>query len=86
MEALPYEAQTALVSFLSALLIGGSVSLFGASTVAGVVRTAFQFAMRRKIVTSLGVSSAAALGTMIASRLGFGIDAESAGMVIGMLG
>lgn len=72
MEALPYEAQTALVSALTALAVGGSVSIFGAPAVAGMARTAFGFVMRRRLVTAAGVSAlsgAAALGLQF---LGFG--------------
>ena len=65
MEALPYEAQTALVSALTALAVGGSVSIFGAPAVVGMARTAFGFVMRRRLVTAAGISAltgAAALG------------------------
>lgn len=86
MDALPYEAQTALVSLVAALLIGGSVSVFGFANVAGAARFAIQFAMRRRIVTGVGLSALAGLGAFIANQFGWAGDGEAAGVVFGLLG
>ncbi|MDG1418167.1 MAG: hypothetical protein P8J78_00735 [Maricaulis sp.] len=72
MEALPYEAQTALVSALTALAVGGSVSLFGAPAVAGMARTAFGFVMRRRLVTAAGISAITGAGAVGLQFLGLG--------------
>ena len=73
MDSLPYEAQTALVSFSTALLIGGPIALFGASRVFAVARLATSFAMRRQLVTSLGIGVLGCAGALAAGV--FGISA-----------
>tara|TARA_R110000868_G_scaffold53928_1_gene169117 strand:- start:1962 stop:2267 length:306 start_codon:yes stop_codon:yes gene_type:complete len=73
MDSLPYEAQTALVSFSTALLIGAPVALFGAGRVFEVARVATRFAMRRQLVTSLGIGVIGCVGALAASV--FGISA-----------
>lgn len=62
MDTLPYEAQTALVSFIAAMLIGGSVSLLGTSTVAMVARLAAEFAIRRRFSMALGLGALGGTG------------------------
>jgi hypothetical protein len=62
MEALPYEAQMALVSFCAATLIGGPVALIGAGRAASLARLTIGFAMRRQLVTMLGLSALGGLG------------------------
>lgn len=56
METLPYEAQTALVSFSTAILIGGPVALIGAGRTLALARIAAGFAMKRRLATGLGLS------------------------------
>ncbi len=62
MDTLPYEAQTALVSFITALLIGGTVSLFGAPLVFSAVRHAAGFAIRHRLAMALGAGALGAGG------------------------
>lgn len=62
MDTLPYEAQTALVSFIAALLIGGMVSVLGFPMVAGLTRHAIGFAIRHRLAMMLGVSAMGAGG------------------------
>ncbi|WP_417469438.1 hypothetical protein [Maricaulis sp.] len=64
MEALPYEAQMALVSFCAATLIGGPVALIGAGRVASLARLTIGFAMRRQLTTMLGLSALGGLGVL----------------------
>jgi len=76
METLPYEAQMALVSALTAFLVGGTVSAFGAPAVIGATRLAVSFALRRRFVTGLGISALTGLG-FLGSGLTNGSEAES---------
>lgn len=62
MNTLPYEAQTALVSFIAALLVGGSVSLLGTSTLATVARLSLEFAIRRRFAMALGLGALGGTG------------------------
>ena len=55
MESLPFEAQTALVSFAAAVLIGGPVALIGAGRVLIAARLATNFAMKRQLTTMFGL-------------------------------
>ena len=66
MNTLPYEAQTALVSLIAALLIGGPVSLLGAGNTLGLARLAVEFAVRRRMMTMAGVSALSSLGAYAA--------------------
>ncbi|SDL60304.1 hypothetical protein [Maricaulis salignorans] len=56
MESLPFEAQTALVSFAAAVLIGGPVALIGAGRVLTIARLATRFALKRQLTTMFGLS------------------------------
>jgi|GEM_PF-2561130 len=62
MDTLPYEAQTALVSFIAALLIGGAVSLFGFPLIATLARHGIGFALRHRMAMALGASALGAGG------------------------
>lgn len=64
MDALSYEAQTALVSFLAALGVGGLVTLLGARFVADAARQALVFAVRRRMMLSAGATAITCLGAL----------------------
>ena len=83
MNTLPYEAQTALVSFITALLIGGSVSLLGAGNALGLARIAVAAALRHRMATMFGVSALSSLGAF-ASGL-FDTDGMQAAGLFGSL-
>lgn len=85
MNALPYEAQTALISFLAALLVGGSVSLIGAWNVVGLARLAVAAAIRHRMVTMIGFSALSGLGALGAGMF-MAPEAESAGFLSSILG
>lgn len=70
MNALPHEAQLALISFAAALLVGGPVALFGASNLLSAVRIAGVFALRRRFAAGLGVSLLGGAGLFGSGLLG----------------
>jgi len=84
METLPYEAQMALVSALTAFLVGGTVSAFGAPAVIGATRFAVSFALRRRFVTGLGLSALTGLG-FFGSGMMSGSEAETVNILAGLL-
>jgi hypothetical protein len=85
MEALPYEAQTALVSLMTAMIVGGLVSVMGAPAVVGLATKAAGFAMRRSMVTSLGLTALAGGSASLANFLSTG-DANPIGPFVGLIG
>ena len=70
METLSFEAQTILVSFSAAVLIGGPVALIGAGRVATVARLAAGFAMKRQLTTTLGLGLLGCLGAAASGLIG----------------
>ena len=78
MEMIPYEAQTAVVSFAAALLIGGAVALLGARTVAGAARFAAGLFIKRRIALSLGAAMMTGGGAVLLNMLGGGENAVAA--------
>ncbi|MGK0266033.1 MAG: hypothetical protein ACI82N_000277 [Maricaulis sp.] len=70
METLPFEAQTALVSFTAAVLIGGPVALIGAGRVLALARLATGFAMRRQLTTSIGLGLLGCIGAAASGLIG----------------
>ena len=62
MTTLPLEIQLALVSFATALLIGGPVTLVGASNFATAARMAGGLVLRRRIMSGLAVTLASGAG------------------------
>ena len=70
METLSFEAQTALVSFSTAVLIGGPFALIGAGRVIAIARLATRFAMRRQLATSLGLGLLGCVGAAISWPFG----------------
>lgn len=79
MDTLPHEAQTALVSLATALVIGGSVSMFGAPAVFNTARTLATWVMRHRMLTALGVSAAGAGGAWMGGFFGEAGEAMIAG-------
>ncbi len=84
MEILPFEAQTALVSFAAAALIGGPVALIGAGRVAAVARLAAGFAMKRQLTTTLGLGLLGGIGAAASGLIGLP-DAFPTGLFAGLL-
>ena len=64
MSALPQEVQLALVSFLTALLVGGPVALIGASNIAGLARMAGAFFLQRRLMSGLIFSVLGGMGVL----------------------
>ncbi|GLK52773.1 MAG: hypothetical protein CMH93_00675 [Oceanicaulis sp.] len=62
MTTLPLEFQLALVSFATALLIGGPVTLIGASNLATAARMAGGVVLRRRMMSGLAVTLASGAG------------------------
>ena len=62
MTTLPLEIQLALVSFAAALLIGGPVTLIGASNLAAVARMAGSIVLRRRMMVGVAVTLASGAG------------------------
>lgn len=62
MTTLPLEIQLALVSFATALLIGGPVTRVGASNLATAARMAGGLVLRRRIMSGLAVTLASGAG------------------------
>lgn len=85
MNTLPYEAQTALVSLIAALLIGGPVSLLGAGNALGLARMAVAVAVRHRMATMFGVSALSSLGAY-ATGLFNPADVQAAGFLGGLFG
>jgi len=56
MDALPHEAQLALISFLIALGVGTPVTLIGAGNTVAVARWIGTFMLRRRLTTGLAAS------------------------------
>lgn len=83
MESLSFEAQTALVSFSAAVLIGGPVALIGAGRALSVVRLAAGFAMKRQLTTMLGLGLLSCIGAVASGMIGLP-DAAPAGMLAGL--
>ncbi len=63
MDTLPHEAQLALTSFITALLIGGPIALVGAGNAVTITRWSGAFIMRRRMASSalLGLAGGAGL-------------------------
>ena len=80
MESLSFEAQTALVSFSAAILIGGPVALIGAGRALSVVRLAAGFAMKRQLTTMLGLGLLSCIGAAAGGMIGLPL-ANRAGSV-----
>lgn len=70
MESLSFEAQTALVSFTAAILIGGPVALIGVDRAVTVARLATSFAMKRQLTTMIGLSLLGCLGAAAGGLIG----------------
>ena len=79
MDQLPYEAQTAIVSAITATLVGGTVALIGTSTVAMVTRLAFEFAIRRRMAMMIGLGAMGGAGAWMSGLF------QSAGSQVAML-
>ena len=82
MENMSYEAQTALVSLMAAMAVGGTVSIFGARPVVDFAKTALSFTMRRRMVVGLGLSTLTGIATYGASLLS-SENTETAGLLAG---
>ncbi|WP_300526968.1 hypothetical protein [Maricaulis sp.] len=80
MDTLPHEVQTALVSLATALVIGGSVSMFGAPAVFNTARSVTSWVMRHRMITALGLSAAGASGAWMGGLFGGAGEALIAGL------
>lgn len=85
MNTLPYEAQTALVSFITAFLVGGSVSLLGAGNVLGLARLAVATAIKHRMATMVGVSAVSGLGAL-GARWFLAPETQMAGFLSALVG
>ncbi|WP_300551700.1 hypothetical protein [Maricaulis sp.] len=80
MDTVPHEVQTALVSLATALIVGGSVSMFGAPAVFGTARSVATWVVRHRMLTTLGVSAAGAGGAWMGGLFGEAGQAMMAGL------
>ncbi len=62
MTTLPLEIRLTLVSFAAALMIGGPVTLVGASNLTAVARMAGGIVLRRRMMSGLAVTLASGAG------------------------
>ncbi len=62
MTTLPFAIQLALVSFATALLIGGPVTLIGPSNRAAAARMVSGMVLRRRVMSGLAVTLASGAG------------------------
>ena len=67
---IPAELQLAAISASAALLIGGSVAVFGHGPVLSVIARAGGFAMRRRRLTTLALGLVASVGLAVANAVG----------------